>query len=308
MLQSGELVCLLGANGVGKSTLLRIIAGLQKPLSGEVRYDGFSLNELSVKELSKKVAVVLTDKIDDLFLRVYEVIAMGRYPYTSFSGKLKTSDYQRIQSALQEVGIGNIAQKVFYKLSDGEKQKVLIVRALVQDTPFIFFDEPAAFIDAPGKIALMELLLNIAHRQQKGILLTTHDIDLALRYAEKLWLMGKAMPLIQGIPEDLVLQQQINKYFNRPGIVFNLHKGNFIPITSKPENVIYLSGHSIEILWLERAFERIGFRTKNIPELKLETGFSFHIGVYFFYKNNIIENQFVNIESVLKALVNNNLI
>ena len=171
-LQSGQFVCLLGPNGAGKSTFLRILMGFQPALAGTISYDG--------KELSHLAAVVLTDRFSDPYLTAMDVISLGRYPYGSLIAKLSTEDTHVIQQIVNTLNIGDLMEKVFQQLSDVEKQKVLIARALVQDTPFIFLDEPIAFVDSPGRIEIMEMLSDIAHKRHKGILMTTHDIETAL--------------------------------------------------------------------------------------------------------------------------------
>ncbi|RLD39988.1 MAG: ABC transporter ATP-binding protein [Bacteroidetes bacterium] len=220
-LAAGELVCVLGPNGAGKSTLLRTLLGFQKSLKGEIYYSGRSLKELSVREMAKIVSVVLTDRIDDSFLTVYEVVATGRYPYGSFTGRLKDIDKQIIQNVIQRLGIGNFVSQLFSTLSDGEKQKTMIARAIAQETPLIFLDEPAAFIDSPSKVVLMEILKKLAHDQDKGILLTTHDMEPALRFADKLWLLGTDGEFEEGEPRELIKNGSINRFFDNEEVVFN---------------------------------------------------------------------------------------
>jgi len=220
-LAAGELVCVLGPNGAGKSTLLRTLLGFQKSLKGEIYYSGRSLKELSVREMAKIVSVVLTDRIDDSFLTVYEVVATGRYPYGSFTGRLKDIDKQIIQNTIQQLGIGNFVSQLFSTLSDGEKQKAMIARAIAQETPLIFLDEPAAFIDSPSKVVLMEILKKLAHDQNKGILLTTHDMEPALRFADKLWLLGTDGEFEVGEPRELIKNGSINRFFDNDEVVFN---------------------------------------------------------------------------------------
>jgi len=226
-LAAGELVCILGPNGAGKSTLLRTLLGFQKSLKGETYYSGRSLKELSVQEMAKIVSVVLTDRIDDSFLTVYEVVATGRYPYGSFTGSLKDSDKEIVQNAIQQLGIENFSSQLFSTLSDGEKQKTMIARAIAQETPLIFLDEPAAFIDSPSKVSLMEILINLAHEHKKGILLTTHDMEPALRFADKLWLLGINGEFEEGEPQKLIEDGSINRFFDNEEVVFNKDKVRF---------------------------------------------------------------------------------
>ena len=183
---SGELVCLLGPNGIGKSTLLRTLSGLLPKLSGTIMINGRALEEYSEKELSKQVGVVLTDHPQLRNMRVEELVALGRSPYTNFFGGLSSEDKVFVDEAISLVGIDKLRGRMIRELSDGERQKVMIARALAQQTPVIILDEPTAFLDFPSKVEVMKLLRNLAHDMHKTILLSTHDLDLAVRLADTL--------------------------------------------------------------------------------------------------------------------------
>lgn len=183
---SGELVCLLGPNGIGKSTLLRTLSGLLPKLSGTIMINGRALEEYSEKELSKQVGVVLTDHPQLRNMRVEELVALGRAPYTNFFGGLSSEDKVFVDEAISLVGIDKLRGRMIRELSDGERQKVMIARALAQQTPVIILDEPTAFLDFPSKVEVMKLLRNLAHDMHKTILLSTHDLDLAVRLADTL--------------------------------------------------------------------------------------------------------------------------
>jgi len=227
VLNRGEVVCILGPNGAGKSTLLRTMLGFEKALGGKILFSDQPLDELSVKELSRKVSVVLTDKIDDFYLTVFEVALTGRYPYGSFSGKPTREDISLVTDTFQKVGVLQLAGQVFYKLSDGEKQKVMIARAIVQDTPFIFLDEPVAYVDPPGKIAIMHLLKDLSVELNKGILVATHDLESALNYSDELWLLGTDRKWRKGKAAELVESGLINEFFDREAISFNKKNHRF---------------------------------------------------------------------------------
>lgn len=220
----GQFVSLLGPNGAGKSTFLRTLLGFQKALSGDVLYDGISLDELEVKELAKKVAIVLTDKIEESFLTVYEIVSTGRYPYTGFSGRLTEEDHYFCNEALTLIGMLRFSERSFQQLSDGEKQKVLIARAVAQQTPLIFLDEPVAFIDAPGKVEIMELLKHLSHTHQKGILAATHDLEAAIRFSDQLWLLGHHGEVDKGTPDELLKKGIINNFFDKNDVILNKEK------------------------------------------------------------------------------------
>ncbi len=224
---NGEMVCMLGPNGAGKSTFMRTILGFEPLHRGQVYFDKKSLTDLSVHALAKKVAVVLTDRIDDNFLSAYEVVSSGRYPYASFTGRLKETDHQHIVEALALVGASALSSRFFRELSDGEKQRVLLARALAQDTDLIFLDEPAAFIDSPGKVELMELLRSLCQQNDKGILITTHDMEPALRFADKLWLFADQRHFQEGSPEQLIRGGSINSFFDTEEVVFNPENRRF---------------------------------------------------------------------------------
>ena len=223
----GELVCILGLNGSGKSTLIRTILGMQKSGGGEVSFMGNSLKSISIGELAKMVSVVLTDKIDDAFLRVVELVSSGRYPYRNFNGRLNSEDLKIVDNALKLMKVSQLKNNLFAQLSDGEKQRVLIARAIAQDTPLIVLDEPAAFIDSPGKIGIMELLRLLTKESGKTILMTTHDIESALNYADTLWVLGKNGEFETGEPKEMIDKGMINKYFDNDEVGFNKFKLRF---------------------------------------------------------------------------------
>jgi len=217
----GELIALLGPNGGGKSTLLKTLLGVIPALDGDVYCRGKSLYQMSKKEIATLVSVVLTDKIEDRYLTSYDIVGTGRYPYGSFTGKLTDIDKEKINNAFNLVGANELISRIFYSLSDGEKQKVLLARAIAQDTQLIFLDEPTAFIDSPGKVIIMDLLNELVVIHNKTILITTHDTELALEYASSLWLLGKENYFEEGRPDTLVKSGLINKLFSRKGVVFN---------------------------------------------------------------------------------------
>lgn len=188
-LPRGVLVCLIGANGVGKSTLMRTMAAFQPPLRGEVCIDGKSVADYSAKELSEKIGVVLTERNMSADLTVEEVVGLGRIPYTTFWGTLTQADRRIVDEALAWVAIEELRYRKLHQLSDGERQKVMIAKALAQQTPVICLDEPTAFLDYPSKIAMMQLLKRLAHEQHKLILLSTHDLEIAFQTADYIWLL-----------------------------------------------------------------------------------------------------------------------
>ena len=229
-IRSGELTCLLGANGVGKSTLLRTLSAFQPKLDGEILIAGKEIEAYTDKELSQTIGVVLTEKPDIRNMTVRELVALGRSPYTGFWGTLHDEDWQVVDEAIDAVRISSLRERMVHTLSDGERQKVMIAKALAQQTPVIFLDEPTAFLDFPSKVEMMQLLRRLAREAQKTIFLSTHDFELALQVADRLWLMeesgkrkeesGKRI-LHVGTPQELAQSGALARYVERPGICFN---------------------------------------------------------------------------------------
>ena len=189
-LRRGALTALLGPNGAGKSTLLRTLAGLQPALGGEIWLDGQPLAALSANQLARRLALVLTDRVDVGYMSAYALAALGRYPYTRWDGRLTSDDEAIVQEAMRMARCEALAARPVLELSDGERQRVMLARALAQQTPVVFLDEPTAFLDLPRRIEIMTLLRSLARSTDKAFLLTTHDLELALRFADELWLMA----------------------------------------------------------------------------------------------------------------------
>lgn len=212
-LHPGELTCLLGRNGAGKSTLIRTLAGFQAPLSGEIRYKGQDMQSFSDSEKAQLLGVVLTDRTNAGGITVFELVSLGRHPHTGFFGKLKESDREVIQTSMEKAGIAHKAQAYLSELSDGERQKAMIAKALAQECPLIFLDEPTAFLDLNSRIETMELLRSLALEEGKTILLSTHDVEAAVRMSKRFWLMDKKKEFLSGTPEDLIESGVFDDYF-----------------------------------------------------------------------------------------------
>ena len=191
-LQRGQLTCLLGENGVGKSTLLRTLAAFQPKLEGSVSIEGRELDDYSERKLARTIGIVLTEKPDVQQMTVMELVEMGRAPYTGFWGRLNEDDRKVCNEAVELIGIEPLKDRMIQTLSDGERQKVMIAKALAQQTPVIFLDEPTAFLDYPSKVDMLLLLSRISREAQKTIFLSTHDLELALQVADTIWLMDKS--------------------------------------------------------------------------------------------------------------------
>jgi iron complex transport system ATP-binding protein len=257
-LRAGELVCLLGPNGAGKSTLLHTLAGIQRPLHGQVRLLGTDLHDLEPRELARRLSVVLTERIEVGALSARAVVALGRYPHTDWTGRLTPADEAAVGEALAAVGATSLATRLVHELSDGERQKVLIARALAQEPHLLLLDEPTAFLDLPRRVEIMSLLHRLARETGRAILLSTHDLDLALRSADQLWLLPPGGPLQAGIPEDLVLEGAFQATFPSEEVSFDPYSGHF-KLHVPARGHVDLIGEGLAALWTERALEREGF-------------------------------------------------
>lgn len=223
-IRSGELTCLLGANGVGKSTLLRTLSAFQPKLDGEIIFQGEGeeereLSSFNDKELSRRIGVVLTEKPDVRNMTVRELVSLGRSPYTGFWGTYSKEDLRIVDEAIGLVGIDELSCRMVHMLSDGERQKVMIAKALAQQTPVIYLDEPTAFLDYPSKVELLQLLRRIS--SEKIIFLSTHDVELALQLADKVWLMTREEKMSIGTPHQLAQQGALGRFIQRDGITFD---------------------------------------------------------------------------------------
>jgi len=225
-LPSGSLTALIGANGIGKSTLLRTLTGIQQPLGGSVLVDGKSLEKYSQKELSQNLAVVLTESLPPSDLTVFELVALGRQPYTNWLGSLSPEDTAKTNEALQLTQTSGLAAKRHFELSDGQLQRVLIARALAQDTALIILDEPTTHLDLQHKVSLLRLLKKLSAEQGKCILYSTHDLDLALQLSDLVMMMMPGKTLL-GTPEKLIRERAFDRLFDDTGIVFDPEKRGF---------------------------------------------------------------------------------
>ncbi len=220
-LRGGELCALLGGNGVGKSTLMCTIAQFLPPIGGRILLDGQDISQFSTVQLSRHIGIVTTHSVKSQGLLVREVVEMGRSPYTNFWGRLTPADHAAVDEAIRQVGIEPLSRRKMATLSDGERQKVMLAKALAQQTPVILLDEPTAFLDFPSKVDAMQLLQHLCHNMGKTILVSTHDLDLALQTANQLWLMQKGESLIEGSPTALAQDGRLEKMFQRPNITFD---------------------------------------------------------------------------------------
>jgi len=257
-MQKGELVCLLGPNGSGKSTFMRTLAGIQPPLQGATLVDQRPIKSRNFKEISQLLSIVLTERLTVENLQVFQVVSLGRYPYTNWLGKLDREDKEKIRWAMEQVNVLQFANHTIDQLSDGEKQRVMIAKALAQDTPLVMLDEPTAHLDLPNRVEIMKLLRRLAKETNKAILLSTHELDLALQAADTIWLMKKGEPIKPGVPEDLVLSGQFESTFNNQSFAFDKSSGKF-KMNHCHISSIYVEGNSVMGFWTRQALEREGY-------------------------------------------------
>ena len=213
-LNEGDLIALIGPNGAGKSTLFKTLTAHINPIAGNIELLGKNLSSYSSKEKAKLIGLVLTSRPDDMFLKVFDVVASGRCPYTNFFGKMDENDLNIIHESLEIVGINELKDRYFDALSDGEKQKVMIAKTIAQNTPIIFMDEPTAFIDYPSEIELFSLMKMLTKEKNKTIIFSSHDLELLLRYTDDLWMISKKKELISGKKDELMHKGIVKEYFN----------------------------------------------------------------------------------------------
>ena len=218
--ECGEMVALLGRNGTGKSTLLRAIAKLGEVAQGEIMVDGKAISEIDIRTFARLVAFVNTERVDIDSMRAYDLVAIGRSPYTGWMGRLTNEDREIIERAMQITGVDKLADRMVETLSDGECQRVMIARALAQDTPVILLDEPTAFLDLPNRYELCTLLGRLAHDEGKLIVFSTHELDIALTLADSIALVDT--PRLVHLPtSEMIASGNLERLFNSEHISFD---------------------------------------------------------------------------------------
>jgi iron complex transport system ATP-binding protein len=226
-LKAGKLIALIGANGIGKSTLLKTITGIQKPLAGTIYLNGKNIHTCDSLMVAQNLSVVLTEKLPPSNLTVFELIALGRQPYTNWIGKLTETDIAKVNEAIELTQINHLATKKHYEISDGQLQKVLVARALAQDTPIIVLDEPTTHLDLLHKVALFKLLKKLTQETNKCILFSTHDIDMAIQLSDEMIIMTPEN-VLHDEPCVFIAKGTFNTLFQDEHIIFDTTKGKFI--------------------------------------------------------------------------------
>jgi len=291
-LRAGELVCLIGPNGSGKSTLLRTLTGLQKSLEGKTLIDGKDITLIKQHEKALKLALVLTERVDIENTTVYNLVSLGRHPHSDWWGNVTDQEDAIIREAITMVHMDHKMHQNINELSDGERQRAMIAKALAQDTAIIMLDEPTAHLDLPNRVEIMLLLHRLAHKTQKAILLSTHELDLALQAADKIWLISTDHGVECGVPEDLVFNGSFNRAFQSKSYFFNAANGNFsmnYPMSKK----VWVSGDKTRMYWTLRALARAGYavvQDADVEILVTENGWMLN------------ENDITTVEELLRQL------
>jgi iron complex transport system ATP-binding protein len=258
---SGELIAVIGRNGIGKSTLLRTLTGLQQPLGGEIYYSGKNIREYSRMELAHKVGYISTEIVRVNNMSVYDMVALGRFPHTNWIGKIEMTDHEKIMDAIEMTSMKRYCRKFVSELSDGERQKVMIARILAQDTGIMIMDEPTAFLDIAAKYEILHLLHLLSGSNNKTIIFSTHDLQMAISQSDKIWLILDDR-LIEGAPEDLMIAGAFDHLFDSSIVVFNSDNGTF-SFRSENRGTIYIDGKNSKRYWTEKAINRAGFGISN---------------------------------------------
>lgn len=270
-LKQGVLAALVGANGIGKSTLLRTLVGNQQPIAGIVNINNQNLSTISKKELSHLLSIVNTDRTQAGGLTVRELVALGRQPYTGFLGILDKNDQRIISESMQSAGISHKANHFLAELSDGERQKAMIAKALAQQTPIIILDEPTAFLDVESRLETMLLLHRLAHEQNKAILLSSHDLSQSLMLADELWVIDHKRNMYCGNTEDIALSGVLNYIFTSPNITFDSIEGDFKIKRSIHQSVNITCDNETLRKWIINALNRnnIGIDENNTATITI---------------------------------------
>lgn len=255
-LHEGELVSLLGANGAGKSTLIRTICGLQPALAGKVMVGDKDVERLTPRQLSKTIALVTTERTFAGGLTVSELVGLGRHPHTGFLGRLDEHDRQIVATAIEKVGISHKSESYVAELSDGERQKVMIAKALAQEAPVIILDEPTAFLDVASRVEVLQLLHDLARNERRTILISSHDIQQSMALSDRLWIVSDSGEIVSGVTEDLILADKISLLFSNRNVAFDPATGDFLT-TRKGARQITLKADSAELnKWIANALRR----------------------------------------------------
>jgi len=253
----GELIAVIGKNGIGKSTLLRTMTGLQTLLAGELTIDGKNVNEYSRIQLSAKIGYISTEIVKVSNMKVYDLVSLGRFPYTNWLGRINNADHKIIMESIIKTGMEDFRDRPITELSDGERQRAMIAMVLAQDAKVMVMDEPTAFLDISSKYEIIRLMHELTRDRDKTIIFSTHDLSTAVSQADKIWLL-KEKGLFEGAPEDLMLAGTFNTLFDDAKVRFNTNDGSF-NIRNIEKGKIIVKGEGKKKYWTEKALIRAGY-------------------------------------------------
>ncbi len=289
-LHSGQLTALMGQNGSGKSTLIRTLCSLQNPIAGSIYLNG---EILSKKAVAKQIAVVLTSSVYAPNFTVFDMVCTARIPHTNWLGRLQKRDIEVVNESIDKVGIVKIADRKLSQLSDGERQKMMIAKALAQESKIIILDEPTAHLDLINRVEISKMLQDLAHKENKAILMATHELDLAIQTADEIWLLDVDMVHI-GTPEDLIVNKEMQRIFAKMSVDFDHSSGSFRIKPQKLLPICFLKReNSIIELWTERLLLKFGFYIDNNNDEILKLSFDSLINTWLLV-NNGVEKSFNN--------------
>ncbi len=300
-IRRGEMICLLGPNGSGKSTLIKTLSNMLAPISGGVYLNTKNKHEnisnIDLKEFAQYVSIVLTERLPQSNFTVNDIVSLGRVPYTNWLGNLSKNDKLKINRAMELAGVTHFRDRQIDGLSDGEKQRVMFAKALAQDTDIIILDEPTAHLDIVYRAELLSLLKTLAKETPKAILISTHELEIAIQAADNVWLINQNKELIASSPEDLILSNKFSETFKGEKIYFNEEAGNFKLLNSKTMK-IGLKGSGKRWYWTKHALEKQHFEIVNS-----KTDISIRVNDDHWIISNIDnERKIFSIEELLKTI------
>ena len=291
-LLTGEFTCLLGPNGVGKSSLVKSILGELLPWKGDMLLHGKALQSLDIQERAKRIAVVLAQSAYPGYMTVGQLVALGRTPYLSWGGKLQEEDRKKVHQAMEDTRISHLKDERLNELSDGQRQKAMIARALAQDGAVLVLDEPTAHLDLVNRLEIMYLLREITRTKGKAVLVVTHDLDIALETADRFWILNCGLPLLAGKPEDLVLSGQIQALFPSDRYQFNVARGRVEWSQAVPD--FQIEGPAEQAYWVKKALVKAGITSLD-QTLVISEPFGLRVGEKSFPSvQAFLENYFLN--------------
>ena len=305
--RKGEIVGLIGRNGSGKSTLLKTLAGLLKPLYGNIFINDLDINRFSRRELARQISFVSTEVPVIPNLSVSELVGLGRYPYTDWTGRLTKEDMQRVHTSIEQVDVEYISGKPISEISDGERQRAMIARALAQDTDIMILDEPTAFLDLPNRYEILRLLNHLATEREKTILFSTHDLSIAFHETDKIWLLLNDS-ILTGAPEDLIINKGFFKLFENSSLKFDLDKGEIRPERSFTKKM-GVKGDGLLKFWSVHALERLGIEAVNedkLLNLTIEEDNGKHLWRLTDNKTELIFHSIYKLCLHLRSIINQN--